>query len=76
MEDINNCKILDFENQKYNLKVGFDDEENKYEKGIQKYLKYCKKNKITKDYIQKVYDMKYFTEDIMKFYKPKAKERL
>ena len=53
-----------------------DDEENKYEKGIQKYLKYCKKNKITKDYIQKVYDMKYFTEDIMKFYKPKDKERL
>ena len=26
MEDINNCKILDFENQKYNLKVGFDDD--------------------------------------------------
>ena len=26
MKDINNCKILDFENQKYNLKVGFDDD--------------------------------------------------
>ena len=26
MEDINNCEILEFENQKFNLKVGFDDD--------------------------------------------------
>ena len=26
MKDINDCEILEFENQKYNLKVGFDDD--------------------------------------------------
>lgn len=49
--------------------------DERYKKGVEKYMKYCKKNKITKESIMKSYNLKHFTEDIMEFYKPKYKER-
>lgn len=53
----------------------FNKEYNEYEKGSQKYLKYCKKNKITKEYILELYNIEYGPQDLMQFYKPKNKER-
>ena len=49
--------------------------DEKYKKGVEKYMKYCKKNKITKERIMKNFNLEKFEEDIMKFYKPKNKER-
>lgn len=51
-----------------------ESKDKKYEKGVEEYMKYCKKNKITKESIMKSFDLEYFAEDIMKFYKPKNKE--
>lgn len=50
-------------------------EDNKYKKGVENYLKYCKKHKITKEKIVGKSELENFKEDIMKFYKPKYKER-
>lgn len=50
--------------------------DKRYKKGVEKYIKYCKKNKITKESIMKFLNLKHFTEDIMEFYKnDKSKER-
>lgn len=49
--------------------------DERYKKGVEKYMKYCKKNKITKERIMKSFNLEDFTEDIMEFYKPKYKER-
>lgn len=49
--------------------------DTRYSKGVEKYMKYCKKNKITKETIMKNFNLKHFTEDIMEFYKPKHRER-
>ncbi len=49
--------------------------DERYKKGVEKYMKYCKKNKITKESIMKSFNLEHFTEDIMEFYKPKYKER-
>lgn len=49
--------------------------DTRYKKGVEKYMKYCKKNKITKEIIMKNFNLNNFTEDIMEFYKPKYKER-
>lgn len=48
---------------------------DEYKKGVEKYMKYCKKNKITKETIMKTFNLEHFTEDIMQFYKTKSKER-
>ena len=52
-------------------------EETEHPKGIQKYLKYCKDNGITKEKIEQEIDLKEpIVPDVMKYYKPeKNKER-
>lgn len=52
------------------------EDKKEYDKGVQKYLKYCKKNKISKEYIMKTHNLKHFSDDIMKYYKEKKKERM
>lgn len=53
----------------------FYPENIEFNKGMQKYLKYCKENDITKEYIKKTTNQKNIT-DIMRFYKDvKKKER-
>lgn len=49
--------------------------DDRYPKGVEKYMKYCKKNKITKETIMKSFNLEDFPQDIMQFYKPKYKER-
>lgn len=49
--------------------------DDRYQKGVEKYMKYCKKNKITKETIMKSFNLEHFPQDIMQFYKPKHKER-
>lgn len=44
-------------------------------KGVQKYLKFCKQNKITKEIIEKYCEFSKLPEDCMKFYSGKDKER-
>lgn len=53
----------------------FYPEEIEYNKGMQKYLKYCKDNGITKEYVEKTTNQKNLV-DVMQFYKDaKKKER-
>ena len=50
-------------------------EDIEYSKGMQKYLKYCKDNGITKEYLEKATNQRNL-DDVTKFYKdPKKKER-
>ena len=50
-------------------------EDIEFNKGMQKYLKYCKENGITKEYIEKTTNQKNIV-DVMQFYKDvKKKER-
>lgn len=44
-------------------------------KGVQKYLKFCKQNNITKETIEKYCEFSKLPEDCMKFYNGKDKER-
>ena len=45
------------------------------QKGVQKYLKFCKQNNITKETIEKYCEFSKLPEDCMKFYNGKDKER-
>lgn len=56
-----------------NMYYEYCNNNKEYDKGVQKYLKYCKKNKINKEYIMKMYGLKNFPCDMMKFYKNKEK---
>ena len=49
--------------------------DERYSKGVEKYMKYCKKNNITKEFIMKSFNLEHFSNDIMEFYKPKYKEK-
>ena len=49
--------------------------DERYKKGVEKYMKYCKKNNITKESIMKSFNLEHFNENIMEFYKPKVRER-
>lgn len=49
-------------------------EDIEHKKGMQKYLKYCKDNKITKEIIEKEVKLD-VSIDVMKFYEKKGKER-
>lgn len=45
-------------------------EDMNHKNGVQKYLKYCKENEITKEYLEKTTNQKDF-EDVMKYHKIK-----
>lgn len=54
---------------------GYEDERlKKYEKGVQKYLEFCHKNKITKEFIKEMYNLEYL-QDVMKYYEKKIRDR-